>query len=214
MRTKLNLLVALFLISALTLNAQNDKDEHMQTLFGNGPVAYGGYGGPRVTYSKFDGRDVWMVGGRGGVIFNHVFSIGGAGYGIVNSPFYSSITYKDSTFSDVTLQGGFGGMQLEFFLKPMKVLHISFPVLIGAGDLMLVADRPYAYDSDLEDRIICHGSFFVIEPNIEVELNVIRFMRLSLGVGYRYTPGVDLADIPSNAFNSVEGSISLKFGSF
>lgn len=75
-----------------------------------------------------EGMFGWLA--EGGVIFNHVFSIGGAGYGIVNSPFYSSITYKDSTFSDVTLQGGFGGMQLEFFLKPMKVLHISFLCLL------------------------------------------------------------------------------------
>ena len=40
------------------------------------------------------------------------------------------------------------------------------------------------------------------------------FYAIIAGVGYRYTPGVDLADIPSNAFNSVVGSNLVKIWKF
>ncbi len=215
MKPKLFLTVFFIIASSSFIYAQGNDDEKMQTLFGNEPVIVGGYGGPRVGFSQFDGKDIWLVGGRGGAIFNHVFSIGGAGYGIVNSPYFSSITFKDSTYNDVYLEGGYGGLQLEYILKPYKVVHISFPLLIGAGGLQFTDERYInTQDYNLNNHIICNKAFFVIEPGLEIELNVIRFMRLAIGLSYRYAHGVELPDVSSNAFNTLTGSVSLKFGSF
>jgi len=215
MKPKLILIVFLFFASSSIVYAQDNGDEEMQTLFGKRPVIVGGYGGPKVGFSQFDGKDIWLVGGRGGAIFNHVFSIGGAGYGIVNSPYYSNITYKESTYNDAYLQGCYGGLQLEYILKPYKVVHISFPLLIGAGGLQFTDERLVSSQGyNMNDHIICNTAFFVIEPGLEIELNVIRFMRLAIGLNYRYAHSINLPDVPSNPFNTLTGSVSLKFGSF
>ena len=194
--------------------AQDEPEEEMQTLFGDEKLTFGGYGGPRVAFSSFDNNDIWLVGGRGGVIINHCFVIGGAGYGIVNSPRYNDLVIDDTTYPNLYLQGGYGGLLLEGIIWSRKLVHFSVPVLIGAGGVMFSDKRYPDGDEDYDIHVIEHTPFFVIEPGIEVELNVVRFMRLAAGVSYRYAPKAELPNIPSNAFNSLNVSLSLKFGSF
>ena len=68
MKTKAIVISVIFIAISFFAKAQNGE---MQTLFGEGAISYGGFGGPRVAYSQFNGQDVWLVGGRGGAIFNH-----------------------------------------------------------------------------------------------------------------------------------------------
>ena len=197
-----------------TVVAQDNEGDEMQTLFGDGEVTFGGYGGPKVAYSSFDGKDIWLVGGRGGVIINHSLVLGGAGYGIVNSPIYTNFTHRDLTYDEAYLQGGYGGFIIEGIIWPKKIVHISVPVLIGAGGIMFTDQRYPDEHSDFQNHVIVHNAFFVVEPGVEVELNVVRFMRLTAGVSYRYAPKLELPNIDSGAFNSLTTSISFKFGKF
>jgi hypothetical protein len=215
MKTKSTFIALLLSISSLSLIAQDVTDDNMQTLFGDGPVTIGGYGGPRLAYSQFDGKDTWLMGGRGGAIFNKTFVFGGAGYGIVNSPVFSNHTIGDSTYNEVYLEGGYGGMLFEYIIKPNKVVHISIPLLVGAGG-MLYTDKRFSSSQgeDMDNHILSNSTFFVIEPGVEIELNVIKFMRIAAGINYRYASGLDLPSTPKGAFNTLSGSISFKFGSF
>jgi hypothetical protein len=214
MKTKLFLNFLMCFLVSYTIVAQNVDDDEMQTLFGDGEVSFGGYGGPKVAYSSFDGRNIWLVGGRGGVIINHSLVLGGGGYGIVNSPVYENFTYKDKTYSEVYLQGGYGGFIIEGIIWPKKLVHVSVPVLIGAGGIMFTDQRYPDEHSNFENHVIVHNAFFVVEPGVEVELNVVRFMRLTAGVSYRYAPKLELPNIASGSFNALTASISLKFGKF
>lgn len=214
MKTKLFMCLAVCLSTIYATNAQDKSDDEMQTLFREGEVSFGGYGGPRVAYSTFDGKDLWLVGGRGGAIINHTFVFGGAGYGIVNSPEYTDFTYKGRTYEKAYLQGGYGGFMIEGIILPKKLVHVSVPVLIGGGGLLFTDQRYPDEDSNFENHVIVHDAFFVIEPGLEVELNVVRFMRLTAGISYRYAPNLELPNISTGAFNSLNASISLKFGSF
>ena len=187
----------------------------MQTLFGTEKFTFGGYGGPQVAYSSFDGRDIWLVGGKGGVIINHCFVIGGAGYGITNPLRYENLEFEGDIYSKAYINGGYGGFLMEGIFWPKKLVHVSVPVLIGAGGLMFTDQLyPEGNDQNMDDHIITYSSFFVLEPGLEVELNVVKFMRLTAGVSYRYAPNVDLPSVSSNAFNSLKASVSLKFGHF
>ncbi|MFO8023276.1 MAG: hypothetical protein R6U65_12465 [Perlabentimonas sp.] len=210
MKLKLLVLSLMFVLASLIGFAQADNEQKMQTLFGEDEITYGGYGGVRVAYSQFNGSDAWLVGGRGGVVFNSAFVVGGGGYGIVNSPAFNNINGNDVVY----LEGGYGGMFFEYILMPNKVVHLSFPVIIGAGGL-LYSDVPVSSSgANFEDRIIDNSAFFVFEPGVEVELNVVKFMRVAAGVSYRYANGLNLVDTPGNAFNSLTGSVTFKFGKF
>ena len=57
-------------------------------------------------------------------------------------------------------------------------------------------------------------------PGIEVELNVVKFFRLSAGLNYTHTSEIILNDllgepiIPGNALNGFTFGLSFKFGKF
>jgi hypothetical protein len=86
--------------------------------------------------------------------------------------------------------------------------------LVGAGGLSYSETSAASAGGNFEETIIANTSFFVVEPGVELELNVVRFLRVSAGISYRYTKGVELPNTPTNAFNSLTGSVSLKFGKF
>lgn len=55
-----------------------------ETLLGAADVEHGGYGALVVRFTSVNGELGVLVGGRGGCIVNHSFSLGGAGYGLAN----------------------------------------------------------------------------------------------------------------------------------
>ena len=213
MTTKLTLLTALVVSSLLAFTQENDEPK-MHTLFDSENTSIGGYGGLRIAYSNFNERDILMVGGRGGVIFNSSFVFGGAGYGIVNSPQFENVSFNNETYPTLFLQGGYGGVLFEYILKPNKVVHFTFPVVLGAGSVLFADKHPLHGGPNYNEHIITNSEFFVVEPGVEIELNVIQFMRIAVGASYRLTSEIDLPSMPTNSFNGLTTSISLKFGKF
>jgi len=76
-----------------------------------------------------------------------------------------------------------------------------------------------------------YDQFYLIQPGIEVELNITRFFRLAIGGNYRFTSDINLTttdfnntitdtdDVPiqildNNDLNSFTTYISFKFGRF
>jgi len=203
--------LALFqLVFILSIGFAQEKtdDQEMQTLFRNQKISVGGMGGPQVGLSQFNDREIWLVGCRGGVVINHSLVIGGGGWGIVNMPKFTGIAGNTYAY----IEGGYGGMLIEPIIKSNKLVHIAVPILIGAGNLMYVKE----IEQDPMDPLneIDNDSFFVLEPGIEIELNVVRFMRIAAGIRYRWAPNLDLVDTPSNPFNGITSSITFKFGKF
>ena len=56
--------------------------------------------------------------------------------------------------------------------------------------------------------------FFVIEPGVKVECNVIKALRIGIGISYRYTPDLDLKYTSSDLINQFTAKLSLRFGKF
>lgn len=201
------LLILIFSISISFVQAQDsDGESEMQTLFGNKNLTFRGMGGLQFGYSKFNGADLLLVGVKGGVLINQKVIVGVCGWGTANTPSFSAIDDN----SIVYLEGGYGGLLFEPIIKSNKLVHLSFPVIIGAGDLMYLtklnrnmSDLSYVIDAD---------PFFIIEPGVDLELNLFRKMRIGAGVSYHWSPDLDLIDTPKNPYNGFTASISIKFG--
>lgn len=192
--------VCMISVCAVYLYAEDEE-----TLF-KGNVTHGGFGGPVVTFSEIYNNTGVMVGGRGGWIINHMITIGGAGYGLVNRiPTIQSVSGGDS----LSLGLGYGGFQMGFIMNSWKLTHLSFFILIGAGGASHV--RWDADDYDMNDN---GDAFFVFEPSIEAVLNITRFFRISAGASYRYTSGLNLEHITDSDISGLAAKITLKFGSF
>lgn len=187
---KLTLFIALFV--SITTFAQEDesvRNDEIQTLLGN-KISHGGYGALLIQYSKFDNKDGLLIGGRGGWIINHGFTLGLCGYGFFNEAGASDVP---DLVDDYCISGGYGGLLIEPTIASRFPVHITLPVTIGAGGVAYSQDYQDVYESDEWDPVsVDSDAFFIIQPGIEIELNLLKYVRIGLGVYYNFTSDINL----------------------
>lgn len=214
----------LFLLIAGALPAQEDfrdesdkdKDKQMETLFNN-KYSFGGYGAPEIKFTTVNEKYGLMVGGHGGFILNHSLIFGGGGYGLTTN----------SRFNDDTLNilMGYGGLRMEYVCCSHKLVHFSIPVLIGGGGAGVAKETKdikvevnYSDDEDVIDEdnwsTIESSGFFVVEPGLNLEFNIIKYFRITMGASYRYVAGTDLYYISDSDLSDVSFNLGFKFGVF
>ena len=60
-----------------------------------------------------------------------------------------------------------------------------------------------------------HGEhFFVIEPGVKLELNVVKNLRIGLGISYRYSPERNHLITSPDLLNQLTGKLTFRFGKF
>lgn len=215
-----------FCLAVTTAFSQDDSrnSDEIQTLFSKRgeKVDHGGYFAFTTAYSQVAGQDAFSVGGRAGWLIDHHVTVGLAGQGFVNS-INASPSFFEPDLTGVPdglyLVGGYGGFFVEPIIAPRFPVHIAIPVMIGGGgaawnyttwyDMGLEHD-PDNYTYDPYD----YDGFFIVEPGLEIELNLVKFLRASFGVTYRYVTDLQLDGTPKDAMNGFTGNFSLKFGKF
>jgi len=211
---KFTILFTIVLFCSSVLIAQEDKKGYssteIQTILNQNATSNGFYGAFHLGYSEIAGRDAINMGIRGGWIANHKFVLGFAGTG-----FYSD---KRSTVINGLanyIAGGYGGLLFEPILMPMNQVHVSFPMIIGAGGVTILEGYNNMHDWDIYPPTeIGSAPFFVFEPGAELEFNIAKFFRFGLGVSYRITSDIDLLGLSSDALRGLNGHIIFKFGKF
>jgi hypothetical protein len=221
----------LFFCAAVTAFSQEDlsqpaKTKHeseIRTIFAKSKdfkVHVGYFVGPEFAYTQFTGgKDVFLAGISMGVTLDHWFSVGLSGYGIANSGnlYYEDLIYDTATagLTGGTLYGGYGGLLLEFTVLPRSMVHVSFPVLIGGGGMVYNKKHDVDYTSeDWNWETLDWDAFFVVQPGIRLEFNVVKFFRIGVGASYRYTPDLDLINTSASLINQFNANVSLRFGKF
>ncbi len=211
-------LMLVILITLISIPAFSQENQP-ETLFGTEDVRIGGYGGPEVKFTGINNEFGLLVGGRGGLLVNSVFTVGIAGYGLVTShpvPDYKIIPYR-SNDSSAYLRMGYGGLHLGFIIEPNKVVHITAGVLIGAGGAAYTSAYWKGWDdNNYENTHHTYESsaFFIAEPQIGAELNLLKFMRMELSASYRYVSLLDLSKTQNKDLSGFSGNIMFKFGKF
>lgn len=214
MKTTSILLILIIAGFSLMAQEENRNEEEYRTLFGGSETTHGGYGGITVNYTQIDGKDAVLVGARGGWIINHGIVIGLGGYGFAND--MSTQKTINGYTDNYTLAGGYGGLLIEPIIGAKWPVHVSIPILIGAGGVSYInnywkpSDNPY-HDPYYYENV---DAYFVLEPGIEIELNMVKFMRLAVGGYYRYTSDIDLADTKADMLRGFSAGVTLKFGKF
>ena len=171
----------------------------------------GGYGAIIFKGSEFNEVPILILAIRGAWVVNRSLGIGMEIDGLLPVSKYENIDPEGINSS--ILVGGYGGFFLEPILWSNTVIHLTFPVTAGAGWIGYIEDwenNSYYYNGDLYD----HDVFWYIEPGANLEVNVARFFRISLGVSKRFTQNLLLINTPSDAFNNLNYSVTLKFGGF
>ena len=162
-------------------------------------------------YSNIDDKHALQFGGRGSWVIQHSFAVGFGGSGFMNEYHYDIVMDKD-----VFLTGGYGGIYLEPILFPRSPVHLAFPVLLGAGGVSFISHNDVEWDSNFVED---YDAFLIIEPGVDIELNLTRFMRVGLGATYRIPTSFDVGQSPVGSVDaeSLRGmtyNVTFKFGKF
>lgn len=221
------LLRTLFLLLSLALAlvpscAQDRAEAPIRTLLGAGhKVHHGGWGAPTAHYTRMLDTDALLVGARGGWLIDHRVTIGFAGHGLVtNVPNKAYDRYLVDSGVELrrnsSLYMGYGGLFIEPVIGYRSPVHITLPLIIGAGGVTYGYQSRLPEDFDPFDHDADHDAqaFFVVEPGIALELNVIPLVRIGIGASYRYTSDLDLPATAKDALHGVNAGFSLKVGCF
>lgn len=211
-------LIAFFAI----LNLRAQEQGEIQYLFGNKDVRISGFGAPIVEFSSYDGNFAVFNGGGGAVIFDNKFFIGGYGMGMSTQANFPDIYSENQNLQSDELQVSFGhgGLWLGYNIMPKNPIHFVVSLKAGGGAASIV-DTEFDYE-EYEHFIDYVGVF---KPQVDVELNLLRWFKISFGAGYRYVAGIgsstyfnqdgeEVRYFNKNDFNAPYGSITFLFGGF
>jgi len=210
------LLIAVLSTVAIIAQEKTEEFEYKSLFSGEGTVSHGGYGGFTSAYTQVAGRDAYLSGGKGAWILDHRFAIGGAGYG------FNTLAKTDALLNnDYSFSGGYGGLLIEPIIFPGKAIHITIPVLVGAGGITY--SQSNYYDEYWGEYYEDAQAYFVIEPGIEIEFNVVKYFRMAIWGAYRYTSDINLLYSATNApitgtdkgmLRGFSAGLTFKFGKF
>ena len=118
------------------------------------------------------------------------------------------------------MDGCYGGLFIEPVIFPKFPIHVTFPIIIGLGNFtnhsFHVFDNGHIFK---EYATTDDCTFGIIEPGIEIEVNVFKFIRIGLSAKYRITSDISFDnDLPETYDKRVlwrfSYNLSLKFGKF
>jgi hypothetical protein len=156
------------------------------------------------------GRDGALIGAQGALLLDHRLSLGAGGY-LWTNPQSGPDDYFGGSRRYQT--GYLGGTVRYSFLQSSPV-YVTVGALIGGGAVVLAPDDEDDYedheDVDREDVDV----FAVFQPDIAVQANLTRWMRVGVTGGYRLTAGVDRFGFDESDVNGVVLGGHLQFGRF
>jgi len=85
---------------------------------------------------------------------------------------------------------------------------------LGAGGIAYITSYESFPESEPPANIEDATSFVIVEPGADLEINIVRFFRLSFGVSYRFTSVINLYETSTFPLNGWAGNVTLKFGRF
>ncbi len=211
------LLLALFVQVSFAQEQEEETKEKrgsdINTIFSETNLKFtGGFIGPELKVSDTYDDYGLLVGGRIGAILNNDFLIGLGGYGLTTKSTFPVPNTPDTT---VRMSMGYGGLAMEYTLFRKKAIHFSIPVMVGAGGYSFYEENNYD-DFWYDYNTIDNSAAFIVEPGINIELNLVKFIKFSVGASYRlvYGTNFDVVDITDEDLSNLSFNASFKFGFF
>lgn len=156
--------------------------------------------------------DDLAVGTGGGlaILINQSIFFGAYGQGITTSDFR---VWEENTVENplnIRPVFGHGGFWIGGNIFSKKVVHLTVSTKLGWG-VLGVFEEDFDFDFDRE---LVRDLTFVATPEVGVEVNIAKWMKINGTVGYRYAPGISNPYYAKNSLDGVTGSINLLFGWF
>lgn len=185
---------------------EKDDQRSTQTLF-NGDVSHGGYGGLVFGATHINGELSYLRGSRGAWIINfsndHALNLGIGRYRTGTD--FEAVNWT-ADIPRPEMRTNYSGFEMEYVNQSYRLLHFSVQSLIGSGSVR--------YDDRNIDMDKTRDTYFVLQPGVNVNLNITSWFRLNAGVLYRFASGVSLQGTSNSDLSGGSGYIGLRFGGF
>lgn len=181
----------------------------------------GGYGALGGGYTRMLGHDSGVMSVEAALLIDHRLSVGVAGYGFTRTP-------RGPRAADGARQefgAGYGGLALRYSLfAGASPVYGTFGLVLGAGAINLHRDRDWDDEGDWDDGFEHRDGddwdagrfdpFLFAQPEIGLNANATRWLRLGATLGYRFTGGVGRFGLSNSDLNGFVVGANLGFGWF
>lgn len=215
MKSSFTLSVFLILVFASSALYAQDEAEPIQTVFKGSRWSSGGYGAITNSFTTIRGEYANLVGVYGGWFINRRFLLGIGGAALTNDIRVPE-QYNTTPGETMSYEYGQFGLVTEYVLGSNKAFHLTFTMLAGAGFTVQYNRHDWDDDHYHEDHDYNHDEnfFTVIEPGVQAEVNLLRWLRFSPGISYRKTFGSDGLGMDDKDLSNISYNVTLKFGKF
>ena len=195
------ILVMILMLLVISVKATAQDLDSTQTLF-KSVIKVSEIWTPEVKFNSIQGKFGTLVGFYGGAVFNRSFLLGISG---------------GLNLSHPTVNYGYFGAIGQYIFKPANLWHISGQLLLAYGSAKEYEDPK----SGLLDNFgnVSGAPFFLLEPGINLELNLSKGVTLVAGISYRNVSGmnedsenVSTTKVTNEDLSGVNFNIGVKFG--
>lgn len=202
-----------FLLAILFLPALVSKAQENQTFFNNSGVRHSsGYGAIGNKFTTINGHYANMPEVYGGWFINRKLMLGIEAAATTNY-IPVPLEHQDWNGGRMSYQYGQFGLMTEYVVASDKKMHVNLNLLSGAG-FLLQYDRDNLSDWHFDDHDVTTHYFVVLEPGVQLEFNLLKWMRFSPGISYRRVFGNKAPGLSDNDLSGLAGNLTLKFGRF
>lgn len=176
-----------------------------QTLFGNSTEGIGVWGIDLKSSQVIGQSGLWFGGYSGRIMNDGELTIGSEGY-ILLTPFDAPATAPPLP-GDSRVGMFYCGLTCEYNLSPDKLIHLSGNILGGLLYVKYFGDN-YSFTEGL-------GALgFVVEPGMNVMMNVNDSLKAGVGVSYRWVTGLNIQGLTDEDLKGVSINLIFKFVEF
>ena len=151
----------------------------------------------------------WL-GARVGVVFDHRFGIGLAGYGLSFDHTLSELA-EEGTYH---LEAGYTGLFIEYLQPLGRNVKLNFSLLSGMGTAQYRYDKEYREGKPWYNEIIDRTDFHLYEPGIELQVRMAGKWWIGAYGTYRLTSPVEIEGAGEDLLQNYTAGISIKYGIF
>lgn len=199
------LVTACFLFFNLIVQAQNTSS--LLQLMGSDELKTGWFIKPQyrslVNDDKLNEKYSEVVGGEIGLVLNSQIYVGLSGYAKT-----SRLSFNDE-FTTYGVGYGYGGILLGYTPFPNKVIHPYFGVIGGYGGA-----REYNFENYRKGLTQNVAGFYYLEPEVNIEVNFSKMVRLSLGARYRFVNTSNFIKVEKGMLNGIGFQAGIVVGMF
>jgi len=156
---------------------------------------------PSVGFTQMDGANATIFNLRAGLSIKEKIA-----FGAYFNTSLNDIRPQSETLSNVYMDYWTVGGFAEYTWNASKLVHITFPVYVGYGEVQM--------DNEIGDAGLGEANFFQVEPSALIEINLHRLVSLNAGAGYRFIGDMNYRNFNQSDISGLTGYIGLKFNLF